>query len=133
MARSLSELKRMINRYQDKYLLPNAAIKRANTVASSRLPLCFNCSQRGHIKPKCPYDQRPNGSGFRCWRMGHDHRSCPNPRKILKPLPDQPVNAVHYEDVVGLDNLDLVSIAFDIDRVRRAVFNSFIPAVQLVL
>ncbi|XP_067633312.1 uncharacterized protein [Eurosta solidaginis] len=28
-------------------------------------------------------EEEVDGSCFRCWKMGHDHRSCLNPRKIL--------------------------------------------------
>ncbi|XP_036347639.1 uncharacterized protein LOC118757016 [Rhagoletis pomonella] len=115
-AQTLSELKRLINRYYDRYLkldstitprrsavstvkpkMSNTAVKQAATSdkETHETPLCYNCSKRGHIKPNCPYPVRPEGSCFRCWQVGHSHQSCPNPRKILKPMGERAVAAVH--------------------------------------
>ncbi|XP_036340347.1 uncharacterized protein LOC118757090 [Rhagoletis pomonella] len=89
-ARSVEELKTLINRYQHKYFVTGAvqpSNQRQTTAPKqtddSKLK-CFNCSRNGHIKPNCPFPLRPDGSCFRCWKMGHDHRSCPNPAKLLK-------------------------------------------------
>lgn len=139
-ARTLGELKALVNRYQERYLKlganqrrQTAAPARTSTPSNSQenatavkdLPLCFNCSQRGHMKPNCPHPLRPNGSCFRCWKMGHDHRSCTNPRKVLRPHAAQPVAAVQAEDTIELEALNLVSIAFEIDPVRSAEFRKF--------
>ncbi|XP_017466117.1 PREDICTED: uncharacterized protein LOC108359017 [Rhagoletis zephyria] len=89
-ARSVEELKTLINRYQHKYF-ETGAVQPSNQ-RQTRAPKqsddlklkCINCSRNGHIKPNCPFPLRPDGSCFRCWKMGHDHRSCPNPVKLLK-------------------------------------------------
>ncbi|XP_036347752.1 ATP-dependent RNA helicase glh-1-like [Rhagoletis pomonella] len=85
---------------------PSASDKLTAESGGNSQPLCFNCSKRGHIKPNCPYPMRPNGSCFRCWKMGHDHHSCTNPRKILKPIADQPVAAVYENDLTELESFN---------------------------
>lgn len=88
-ARTLAELKTLIQRYERKYLVSDVVAttgrRQATKTVEDAKQKCYNCSRDGHIKPNCPYPLRPDGSCFRCWRMGHDHRSCPNPAKILKP------------------------------------------------
>ncbi|XP_036320726.1 uncharacterized protein LOC118735190 [Rhagoletis pomonella] len=120
-ARSVKELKKLVNRYQQKYLTQNAAADlrktkqslavadnaaKTTTDTSADNPLCYNCSQRGHIKPNCPHPLRVRGSCFRCWQMGHSHRECNNPKKNLKAVPGKQVAAVE-EDPRVLDSLNL--------------------------
>ncbi|KNC28254.1 hypothetical protein FF38_05193 [Lucilia cuprina] len=44
-----------------------------------------------------------NGSCFRCWQMGHDHRSCTNPKKLLLPRKKE-VAAVNADEANATDD-----------------------------
>lgn len=93
-ARDVRELKELMNRHESRFhrAVPSASVaaSSANAVSTSRRPAgarnadassadqpqCFNCSQRGHIKPNCPYTLRNKEDCFRCWKPGHTHETC---------------------------------------------------------
>lgn len=90
-ARTINELKTLVARYERKYLVrENEVVIKLPLKDSTKIinkgdaNICFNCSQKGHIKPNCPYPLRPKGSCFRCWKMGHEYQSCPNPKKFCR-------------------------------------------------
>lgn len=45
---------------------------------------CYNCSQWGHMKVDCPYEERPENACFRCWGFGHSYKTCARPRYIQR-------------------------------------------------
>ncbi|XP_067624946.1 uncharacterized protein [Eurosta solidaginis] len=89
-AATCQDVRRTKGRYERRYLVADAVTtttgrKQASWPSEENKLKCFNCPKNGHIKPNCPYPLQPEGSCFRCWRMGHDHRSCTNAAKVLKP------------------------------------------------
>lgn len=99
-ARDVRELKELMNRHESRFHraapTTTAAASSVNAATSARRPSgnraeastadqpqCYNCSQRGHIKPDCPYTLRNKDDCFRCWKPGHTRETCSNQRMKL--------------------------------------------------
>ncbi|XP_067634345.1 uncharacterized protein [Eurosta solidaginis] len=120
-ARSVDELKTLVNRYQHKYFAAGGTqltqtnnqrqtVTRPTEEAKVK---CFNCSRNGHIKPNCQFPIRPDGSCFRYWKMGHDHRSSPNPGKVL--MKREIATVAEYEDDLA-DEMGVFNIPNQFDE-----------------
>lgn len=148
-ARDVRELKELMNRHESRFhrAVPSAsaAASSVNAVSAARRPAgtravdassadqpqCFNCSQRGHVKPNCPYTLRNKEDCFRCWKPGHTHETCPGPRMklILKTAKLQAASAQDEDDVDLVRQFDAVnmeSVAQDEDGGRGTDFTGLL-------
>ncbi|XP_061503749.1 uncharacterized protein LOC133391731 [Anopheles gambiae] len=103
-ARSLTDLKRLLKRYEQirpqhiatpsssgTIRQPSNVSRTSDNQQAPAVVRCYNCSQFGRYQNSCPIPRRPPGSCFKCHQVGHAARNCPI--KIIIPSA-----AAHYKD-----------------------------------